>query len=33
LLGEIEAAPGNRYDPPDERRAKKEAADLARTLR
>jgi len=33
LLAEIEAAPGNRYDPPDERRAKKEAAQLARTLR
>jgi len=33
LLAEIAAAPGNRYDPPDERRAKKEAAELARTLR
>lgn len=33
LLAEIAAAPADRYDPPDERRAKKEAADLARTLR
>jgi len=33
LLAEIAAAPDNRYDPPDERRAKKEAAALAAKLR
>lgn len=32
LLAEIAAAPANRYDPPDERRAKKEAAALAAKL-
>ena len=33
LLAQIAAAPANRYDPPDERRAKKEAAALAAQLR
>ena len=32
LLAEIAAAPGDRYDPPDERRAKKDAAALAASL-
>ena len=32
LLKEIAAAPGNRYDPPDERRTKKDAAALAASL-
>jgi hypothetical protein len=33
LLAEIAAAPADRYDPPDERRAKQEAAALAVKLR
>jgi len=32
LLAEIAAAPVGRYDPPEERRVKQEAADLAKTL-
>jgi tetratricopeptide (TPR) repeat protein len=33
ILGEIATAPVGRYDPPEERRVKKEAAALAATLR
>ena len=33
LLAEIATAPDHRYDPPDERRAKKEAAQLSAKLR
>jgi hypothetical protein len=32
LLAEIAAAPTGRYDPPEERRVKQEAAALAKTL-